>query len=88
MKNLTPAHVIFTYSFDLKRMELEHFAMEKSMEAEVLSQKVEYYEERIRQLTKNRFGAKSEKADGEQLSFFNEAEAEESQTAKEPKMCQ
>jgi len=72
----------------MKRLELEQFAMDQSLEVKKLSAKVDFYEEQIRLMQRQKFGAKSEQADPNQLSFFNDPEAEATEDAKEPKMSQ
>ena len=60
----------------MTREELEAYAMQVSSEKEELAAKVSWYEEQYRLGRARRFGPSSEQTPFEQLSFFNEAEAE------------
>ena len=60
----------------LSRAELEEKFVQLSMEAEMLSAKLSWYEEQFLLSRAKRFGPSSEKSDFAQMSFFNEAESE------------
>ena len=60
----------------MTREELEAYAMQVSSEKEELAAKVSWYEEQYKLGRAKRFGPSSEQTPFDQLSFFNEAEAE------------
>lgn len=60
----------------MTREELEAYAMQVSTEKEELAAKVSWYEEQYKLGRAKRFGPSSEQTPFDQLSFFNEAEAE------------
>lgn len=60
----------------MTREELEAYAMQVSSEKEELAAKVLWYEEQYRLGRARRFGPSSEQTPFDQLSFFNEVEAE------------
>lgn len=60
----------------MTREELEAYAMQVSSEKEELAAKVSWYEEQYKLGRAKRFGSSSEQTPFDQLSFFNEAEAE------------
>ncbi|MDR1815590.1 MAG: IS66 family transposase [Clostridiales Family XIII bacterium] len=70
----------------MSRGELEEFAAEKATAVVALEAQVKSYEELLRKANAFRFGASSERhVSSGQLSIFNEAEAEQSCDAPEPK---
>lgn len=67
------------------RAELEDQYVKLSTQVEELSSKLAWYKEQYRLSREKRFGASSEKTDFDQLSLFNEAEAEAVPLFVEPK---
>ena len=60
----------------MSRQEIEEYAVNLTDKVEQLSLQLSWYEEQIRLSRQKRFGASSEKTTIEQISIFNEAEAE------------
>lgn len=74
----------------MQRKELEEYAMNASVEIDVLKKKVEQYEAQLRLMAQKKYGSSSEKTkvDENQLSIFNEAEETAQMDQPEPKMDQ
>ena len=70
----------------MSRQEIEEYAVNLTDKVEQLSMQLSWYEEQIRLSRQKRFGASSEKTTIEQISIFNEAEAEAQEEKKEPTM--
>ena len=64
--------------------DLEKLCQQLQQKNAELTAKVKWYEEQFRLSQQRKFGASSEKSDTEQLSLFNEAEAEAQPLAAEP----
>lgn len=71
---------------ELTRQELEALTVEITTENAQLKTQLAWYEEQFRLSRAQRFGASSEKTTAQQLSFFNEAEAESDEEKAEPQM--
>lgn len=74
----------------MQRKELEEYAMNASVEIDILKKKVEQYEAQLRLMTRKKYGSSSEKTkvDENQLSIFDEAEATADLDQPEPKIDQ
>lgn len=70
---------------DMNRQEIEAYALKKSLENEELNLELAYYKELVKSKQIRAFCAQSEKTDPNQLSLFNEAEAQADETLAEPK---
>ena len=69
----------------MPREELEKAFLRTSMQLEESQAKLSWYEEQLRRSKQEKYGASSEKTSGlNQISFFNEAEAEATLAGEEP----
>ena len=69
----------------MSRQDLEKAFLATSTELEEFKAKLTWYEEQLRRSRQEKFGASSEKTPGiDQISFFNEAEAESTLAGEEP----
>ena len=71
---------------EMTREQLEEYAVAKATENESLKSRLNWYEEQFRLGRERRFGKSSEKSDGDQISIFNEAEAESDPETEEPQI--